>query len=114
MTKRWRPGRRGRRPERQRGPLLRLPRRPPNSKPQSSPSPTRGHSHFISAPLNDRDAESIERTAQIVADHPEAGKAEVVAGFLSSYAKAAAKITDKLQASGIPGSAYPRMAMPTK
>ena len=61
--------------------------------------------HFIAAPVNERNPETARSIAELVAAHPVAGKAEVVASFLSSHAKVTAAITDRLDAAGIPGSA---------
>ncbi|MBI5202665.1 MAG: hypothetical protein HY925_13825 [Elusimicrobia bacterium] len=61
--------------------------------------------HFIPATVNDRSPENAKAIAELVAAHPVAAKAEVVASFLSSHAKVTAAITDKLEAAGIPGSA---------
>ncbi|TPW19977.1 MAG: cysteine synthase A, partial [Elusimicrobia bacterium] len=72
----------------------------------------RGHSkdlipdsHFIAAPITDRDPEAVEAMAKAVAAHPAAAKAHAVAGYFSSYAKVTARITDLVGKAGIPGRA---------
>lgn len=62
-------------------------------------------SHFIAAPITDRAPEAVEAMAKAVAAHPAAARADVIAGFFSSYAKITARITDLVGAAGIPGSA---------
>lgn len=72
----------------------------------------RGHSkgliddsHFIAAPITDRDPEAVEAMAKAVAAHPAAARADAVAGYFSSYAKVTARITDLVGKAGIPGRA---------
>lgn len=61
-------------------------------------------SHFIAAPVSKRDKESVEAVAEAVAAHPLAGKADVVASFMSLHAHLTGRITDRLGAAGIPGT----------
>jgi biotin carboxylase len=61
-------------------------------------------SHFISAPVNTRDAKTMTKIAESVAAHSEAAKAHAVVGFMSLYANLTGRITDRIGARGIPGA----------
>jgi hypothetical protein len=60
---------------------------------------------FIPAPISARDDASLDAVAEAVAAHPVGGKADVVAGFMSLYAKVTARVTDRLGAAGVHGAA---------
>ncbi|MBI4055996.1 MAG: MFS transporter [Elusimicrobia bacterium] len=75
----------------------------PESRPHSSVLVP--DSHFIPAPINQRDDPTVNAIVETVFQRTDGPKIDVVASFIPQYAKLTGRLTDRLKAAGIPGLA---------